>query len=236
MKEILKLTIALTLISVISATILSLAKEKTEDPIKKASIKAKEIGLKKVLPLFKNSPMSEKKELMFTKNTKTDSLIIANSEKVQNKLIKIIFYPARNIDGELVGIAVEGTTELGYGGQISILAGFTPKAEVTSVVVTEHKETPGLGTNVTARKKEKTLKSIFYSDKKADTKKKLPPNKYLDQYEGKKVSEERVFTVTKDGGEIEAISGATISSRAVADAMTTVSQAVAIYIKQIQRK
>jgi len=73
----------------------------------------------------------------------------------------------------------------GYGGEIKLLVGIDEKGKVSGVKILSHQETPGLGANITAPK-------------------------FLDQFKGKKVTDR--LEAKKD---IDAISGATISSRAV---------------------
>lgn len=90
-----------------------------------------------------------------------------------------------NIDGKTVGYAVQVTPK-GYGGPISMIVGLTPEGKVTGVRVVEHKETPGLGTNVTESEE------------------------FLTQYEGKDPS-----SPVEIGTDVDAVSGATISSKGV---------------------
>ena len=98
-------------------------------------------------------------------------------------------YPGRK-NGKVTGVAVE-TSSPGYGGDIRLLVGFLPDGTITQVAVLEHKETAGLG--------DKILKS------KSD---------FPVQFEGKNPENFRL-AVSKDGnGDVDAITAATISSRA----------------------
>ena len=74
----------------------------------------------------------------------------------------------------------------GYGGPMTIMVGIDSKGQVTGVKVLEHKETPGLGDKVVTGKK------------------------FLAQFRGKNASDP--VEVKKD---IDAVSGATISSKGV---------------------
>ncbi|HEX2394187.1 MAG TPA: RnfABCDGE type electron transport complex subunit G [Bacteroidales bacterium] len=91
------------------------------------------------------------------------------------------------------GFAIKSFTEKGFAGHIEIMAGFLPDGTVNNVVVLNHKETPGLGTKMT-------------------------DPKFSDQFEGKNPS---TFSlkVKKDGGDVDAITAATVSSRAYCDAL-----------------
>jgi electron transport complex protein RnfG len=111
-------------------------------------------------------------------------------------------YPAKK-DGVLVGTAVKTFTNNGFCGQIWVMVGFTPNGEVYNYSVLEHKETPGLGTEMV---------SWFTKDGKGNIIGKNPATKAL--------------SVSKDGGEVDAITAATISSRAFLDAVNRAASAV----------
>ena len=90
------------------------------------------------------------------------------------------------------GYAVEGRSGEGYGGDIVLMVGFKKdKKTVISYKVLQASETPGLGM-------------------------KLKTPEFADQFSGKDGS---VLKVKKDGGDIEAITSATITSRAVCKAI-----------------
>ena len=90
------------------------------------------------------------------------------------------------------GYTAEGTCKDGYGGDITLMVGFKKdKKTVISYKVLAAAETPGLGM-------------------------KLKTPEFADQFKGK---DGRVLKVKKDGGEIEAITSATITSRAVCKAI-----------------
>jgi Na+-translocating ferredoxin:NAD+ oxidoreductase subunit G len=101
-------------------------------------------------------------------------------------------YPAKK-DNLLVGYAVNTYTKKGFSGNISLMAGFKPDGTVVSITVLEQKETPGLGTKMT----EPQFKDQFNDKNPADYK----------------------LKVKKDGGQVDAITAATISSRAFCDAV-----------------
>jgi len=106
------------------------------------------------------------------------------------------FFPAKK-DGELVGIAIETMTNKGFSGDIKIMLGIKPDGSIINYQVLEHKETPGLGTKMADWfKTDKGNQSIIAKHPKT--------NKLL---------------VSKDGGEVDAITAATISSRAFLDAV-----------------
>ena len=105
------------------------------------------------------------------------------------------------IDNQWVGTAVE-TTENGFGGPVKIMVGFDADSKVINYQVLEHQETPGLGDKMGAWfKTDKGNQSIL----------------------GKKAN--GAFTVSKDGGDIDAITAATISSRAFLNAINKAYEA-----------
>ncbi|MCF7853438.1 MAG: RnfABCDGE type electron transport complex subunit G [Candidatus Pacebacteria bacterium] len=206
MKDILILTLSLAGVCAIASGVLALANERTKDARAQAAIEAKSTALKKVLPEHTNTPLQ-------------DTVV------VQNKDLDTTFYRARR-DNRIVALAGQGATANGYGGLLKVLVGFDPDGTIRKVLVTEHAETPGLGTQATDRRTEKTLGDILGSpetDKHDD--KALPPNSYLDQYEQYNLLNKTTYKVKADDGTIDAVSGATISSRAVADAVTHVAKA-----------
>ena len=96
-------------------------------------------------------------------------------------------------DGKHIGTAVKTFTPNGFSGMIWIMMGILPDGTIYNTAVLEHKETPGLGT-------------------------KMSTPKFKDQFKGKKWGSFN-FKVTKDGGQVDAITAATISSRAFSDAI-----------------
>ena len=108
----------------------------------------------------------------------------------------ITVYPARKggeTGGETVGYAIESFTSKGFSGTINIMVGFDMEGNITGTSVISHAETPGLGAKMT--------EPSFYS-----------------QFVGKNPASFRL-AVTKDGGEVDAITASTITSRAYCDAV-----------------
>ena len=105
-------------------------------------------------------------------------------------------FPAKK-DDVLVGYAVTTYTKKGFSGNITLMAGFKPDGTIVNITVLEHKETPGLGT-------------------------KMAEPKFKDQFMDKNPAEFSL-RVKKDGGPVDAITAATISSRAFCDALQRAS-------------
>lgn len=103
-------------------------------------------------------------------------------------------FPAMKGD-ETLGAAVETFTTKGFGGLVKVMVGFDKEGNILNYSVLEHKETPGLGSK---------MQEWFRGGKRAIA--------------GKNPSKDNL-TVAKDGGDIDAITAATISSRAFLDAV-----------------
>ena len=101
-------------------------------------------------------------------------------------------YPAKK-DGEIIAYAVNTYTNKGFSGHIGLMAGFKPDLTIINIAVLEQKETPGLGTKMTE-------------------------SGFKDQFNDKNPSDFQL-KVKKDGGPVDAITAATISSRAFCDAV-----------------
>lgn len=92
-----------------------------------------------------------------------------------------------------VGTAFTAVSGLGYSGEIEVMVGLDGKGAVNGVRILRHAETPGLGANYAAVE----VLDAFYKGK------------------GQKDS----WKVSKDGGQVDAITGATVTGRAICDAI-----------------
>lgn len=107
-------------------------------------------------------------------------------------------------DDTFVGAAVEASAN-GFGGEIKIMVGFDPQGNIIDYAVLQQAETPGLGTKIV---------DWFKTDKNNQSiKGKNPATNNL--------------TVSKDGGEVDAITAATISTRAFLAAVADAYEAYA---------
>lgn len=103
-------------------------------------------------------------------------------------------------EGKTVGYAVESMTKSGFNGVVKLMVGFAPSGEVLNVNVIQQAETPGLGTKMCDE-----------------------GNPLISSIKGQNLEQKKlvngVLAVTKDGGDIDALTAATISSRAYVDAV-----------------
>lgn len=104
----------------------------------------------------------------------------------------IIIYKAYDKSNQFIGAAVESSSNNGFNGKIVVMVGFDKEGTIVNYSVLEQKETPGLGTRMV---------SWFKTDKGHQSIKGLNAGKTN-------------LTVSKDGGDVDAITAATISSRA----------------------
>jgi Na+-translocating ferredoxin:NAD+ oxidoreductase subunit G len=107
-------------------------------------------------------------------------------------------FPALNAEGAVVANAVKTYTNSGFSGYIEIMAGFDAEGTITGFKVLKHAETPGLGSKMDA----------WFSD----------ASKEAQTIIGKNPKSTKML-VKKDGGDLDAITAATISSRAFLDAI-----------------
>jgi len=129
----------------------------------------------------------------FTNNPVADSDTIFE-EKNGKQLVKYIVYPAKNGD-QLVGTAVQSTS-LGFGGEMKVLVGFDSEGKIYDYSLLSHVETPGLGSKADVWFKEGNKGNIIGMN---------PGQTQL--------------TVKNDGGQIDAITASTISTRAFLNAV-----------------
>ena len=115
------------------------------------------------------------------------------SEELTIDEMTIVVYTATNA-GQTVGYAVETMTKSGFSGVVKLMVGFLPDGTINNVNVLQQAETPGLGTKMCDE-----------------------GNPLLAGVKGKEGT--ATFRVKKDGGEVDALTAATISSRAYLDAV-----------------
>ncbi len=103
---------------------------------------------------------------------------------------EVLYYKGFNADSALVGY-VFSCFQYGYSSDVKTMVGLTTDLKINAITVVSQMETPGLGANCTK-------------------------TSFLDQFSGKNPAD---IYVNKDGGDIQALTGATITSRAVTNAI-----------------
>jgi len=121
-------------------------------------------------------------------------------QNVDGKELTYLVYEAKDKQGKALGAAVESTT-LGFGGDLKVLVGFDPEGKVLGYTLLAHAETPGLGAKAD---------KWFQKGEKGDIIGKDP---------------QEPLTVSKDGGQVDAITASTITSRAFLKAVNNAYKA-----------
>jgi electron transport complex protein RnfG len=195
------MTLTLAIITLIAGGSLGYIYKLTEGPITQAKEEKQQKAIRIVLPDFDNNPAGEMYRIAAEGG---DSLNV---------------FPAKK-NGKDVGVAVESVSHNGFGGDVKIMVGILPNGTIHNYQVLEHKETPGLGTKM----------ADWFKPSEADDS--ASGNPFFDWLFGIKTDGEGLsssivginpsemhLTVSADGGDIDAITAATISSRAFLDAV-----------------
>jgi len=104
-----------------------------------------------------------------------------------------LFYVG-TLNGAYAGVAFECSSRNGYGGEIRVMAGIDAANRITRIEILSQNETPGLGAKVEG-------------------------DSFTGQFSGRTTENAEWCSVKQDRGEIAAITGATISSRTVCEAI-----------------
>ena len=123
-----------------------------------------------------------------------DDAVIAKVDTVRQndakgKELTYIILHTQNAKKQDLGAAVVSTTN-GFGGELRIIVGFDPEGKILGYALLDHTETPGLGAKADTWFKKGQKGDIIGKDPKEP------------------------LTVSKDGGQIDAITASTITSRA----------------------
>jgi len=163
---------------------------------------ASAVALAKIYDLTKG-PIAHQKRLEVLRGIKTvlppydnepdrDVVKLPMGVDKKGEEIQGVFYRARK-GGRLMGVAFRVTSPEGYGGTIEVMVGVVPDGTIHGVEVLSHLETPGLGA-------------------------KIDEAKFKERFKKRSLSN-TTWAVKKDAGDIDGITGATISSRAVIKAL-----------------
>lgn len=123
---------------------------------------------------------------------------------LEGKPCDFVIHEATDNSGKALGAAVESTTQ-GFGGDLKVLVGFAPDGRILGYTILQSSETPGLGMKAA---------QWFQKDGKGNIIGMNPKDGAL--------------TVKKDGGQVDAITASTITSRAF---LKAVNQAYQVYAK-----
>ena len=190
--------ITLVLVTGTAALSLGFVYQLTKEPIAQARIEKQMRAIRSVTGEYTNDPLQEAYEVhrqkgegqKFRRRSKTGNEDQA-AKKTKDEEV-LVFYPASLNEGQQV-MAISAYSENGYSGLIELMVGVDENGAIRNIEVVSHLETPGLGS-------------------------KIKDAAFIDQYIGK-TAENFDLRVKNDGGEVDGISGATISTRAFSEAV-----------------
>lgn len=142
-------------------------------------------------------PINEQKNKALANGIKTvmvsENIDVADPVEVKQvidgKELTFLIYQVKDTQGRDLGAAVQSTTT-GFGGDLKVLVGFNTDGTILGYTLLEHSETPGLGAKAD---------KWFQKGEKGDIIGKDPKESLI---------------VSKDGGQVDAITASTITSRA----------------------
>ncbi len=178
-------------ITLIAGVCLGFVYDITKDPIEQATIAANNATYREVLPAASEFTEAEgsAEQLAVLEASGELAGLGFGSVTIESVL------EGKDASGAAAGHVINSLSNESYGGAVKISVGFDADGAITGVGIREISDTPGLGL-------------------------KAKESKFRDQYMGKNVDS---LTVTKMGAtadnEIDAISGATITSKAVTNAV-----------------
>ena len=187
MDKIIKNTLILTVITVVSGLLLGLVYDITKEPIAIAQENTRQEAFRSVLP-----DAASFEEYEGYDAEKAGALLVENGydpDEISDAVT------GKDAGGEIVGYVVNVISHEGYAGDIEISVGIASDGTVTGIEMLSISETAGLG-----------MKAA-----EAD---------FKDQFKDKKV-EKFTYTKSSESGDdmIDAISGATITTNAVTNAV-----------------
>ncbi len=191
MKEMIRMVVVLTVLSVLSGGALAFFQDLTTPGIELNRLKyIKGPAVKEILQNTTNDPI-------------VDRFKLKANDKEENFFVGVFKDKPNAVVFESSG--------KGFGGDVGIVVGVDLDSDkILGVAVTTHSETPGMGSRA------KTEPGL------------------VAQFKGKPIEE--AYKVKSDGGQIDAIAGATITSRAVVSGVTDAGKIYKELKPQIQEK
>ncbi|MDP2644617.1 MAG: RnfABCDGE type electron transport complex subunit G [Desulfobacterales bacterium] len=175
MREMIKMILVLTVLSLASGGLLAALRNKTSDKIEYNELSfVKGPAITTIMKGVSNNPLADRFKIKDDKSEKSFFVGILN--------------------GKPNTVAFESFGK-GFGGKLGVVVGVNMDDDkIVGVGVTTHSETPGVGSRA-----------------------KSDPT-FVSQFKGQPLIE--TFKVKSDGGKVDAISGATLTSRGVSTALT----------------
>ena len=201
--NIVNMALSLTLIAVVAAGALAWVNNVTSGPIEEINKQTIENGIRSVI--------LGDRDIQFT--------VEAPVEREG-----FVFHNVNDMNGNLIGTAVESTDKNGFGGALKVMVGFDPEGVILGYTVLEHSETPGLGAqadnwfrqeSAQAESQPVVLDVLIGSPGKPGNHNIIGMNPGDD-----------MMTVSKDGGQVDAITASTITSKAFLRAVNAAYKSV----------
>lgn len=185
LRHALQAALALSLVALMATGLLAGIEALTRDRIAAAEREAELAALAAVLPAsgFDNDPLA-------------DAIVVVAPGWLGTDAAQTVWRGRR--DGAPSQLVLQAQAPRGYGGPIGLLVGTDAQAVVSGVRVTFHRETPGLGDPIEARRSD-----------------------WMDGFRGRSLADPvpAGWRVRRDGGEFDQFTGATITPRAVVAAV-----------------
>lgn len=185
------MALVLTVIAVVAAGLLAWVNNVTSGPIQAISEQTIEDGIRSVI----------------LGDSQVEFTVEAPSEKDG-----YVFHRVNDMNGNLIGTAVESTDPNGFGGALKIMVGFNPEGVILGYKVLEHSETPGLGAQADAWFRQPSVETAsqpLILDVLLGAPMKPGNHNIIGMNPG-----DDVMMVSKDGGQVDAITASTITSKA----------------------
>ena len=189
--------IGLGLFAVITGGTIAVTQSMTKERIQQQAARAEASALFQIIP-----------ESRHDNDLLNDTITLPASQRLSQEGAVQAWVARQN--GRTVGLIVPAVAPDGYSGDIHLLVGLNLQGEVLGVRVTSHRETPGLGDRIEARKSD-----------------------WINSFVGKALGnpKPREWNVKKNGGVFDQFTGATITPRAVIKAV----QKTLIYFRENRR-
>jgi len=201
--NILNMALVLTVIAVVAAGALAWVNNLTSGPIEEINNLAIENGIKSVI--------LGDRDIRFT----VDNPVEQDG---------FVFHNVNDMNGNLIGTAVESTDKNGFGGALKVMVGFDPEGKILGYTVLEHSETPGLGAQADGWFRQASAEEKEQSGV-ADVLLGAPGKPGNHNIIGMNPGDDMMI-VSKDGGDVDAITASTITSKAFLRAVNAAYKAL----------
>ena len=201
--NILNMALVLTVIAVVAAGALAWVNNLTSGPIEEINNLAIENGIKSVI--------LGDRDIQFT----VDNPVEQDG---------FVFHSVNDMNGNLIGTAVESTDKNGFGGALKVMVGFDPEGKILGYTVLEHSETPGLGAQADGWFRQASAE-VKEQSGVADVLLGAPSKPGNHNIIGMNPGDDMMI-VSKDGGDVDAITASTITSKAFLRAVNAAYKAL----------